>query len=578
MELSIDEASLSIVSQAPNTFSIWTQNEECYKCDLEYKGTVYSYDNASLLLNTAYNVVFELRNASKYPVCSKLLSLKEHGIYSLNITRKNVCPALVATNNPDHIYDPLFVVLGVYFGLLCFWSMGKALYRSHWMRKLFHNNPVIAEIENDLGTPHSSNDSATLLRYTTSLPSTPNSQTSPAQVSRNRVRSLDVLRGFAICLMIFVNYGGGKYALLEHSPWNGITIADFVFPWFVWIMGVSLTFSLCSKLRSGSSRAHLFLSVLRRSLTLLALGVIMSNLGNRDIYRVRIPGVLQRLGTAYLFVASVETFLMRTQPIFTYDSHGILFHVRDLIESWPQWTFTIVTALIHTGITMYLPVPGCPTGYLGPGGKADHGAYPNCTGGAAGHIDRVVFGEAHIYHNASCNKIYATSAPFDPEGLLGTLTTIVLMYLGVYAGRVMLCFPKTKPRVERWLVSGALFCLAGGWLCGFSQEGGVLPLNKNLWSLSFVLVTAGSSSILLALILLLVDHWKLWSGSPFHQAGKNAIFLYLGHALTRNTLPWAWQVSNSHTHLEFTLMNVWGTCLWLLTALFMYENKCFFSV
>ncbi|KAI5733432.1 hypothetical protein M8J76_011898 [Diaphorina citri] len=577
MPLSYDEAWLNLVSQAPITYSIWTQSEECYNCDLEYKTKLFAYDNVSLLLNTAHNIVLEFRNASNSPVCTKVLSLQEHGVYAMNITRKDVCPPLVATNVPDHIYEPLYVVIGLYLSLMLAWWLGSTLYRSPWLSKLFNTNPVIAEIENDLGSPQSSGDSATLLRYSTTAPSTPTSP-GPAQMARARVRSLDVLRGVAICLMIFVNYGGGQYAIFEHSAWNGMTLADFVFPWFVWIMGVSLTFSLCSKLRSGASRAHLFLSVLRRSVILIVLGLVLSNLNNSDVTKLRYMGVLQRLGLAYLFVASVETFLMRMQPIFTYDSHGILYHARDLIESWPQWLFTLLTAALHTGVTLYMPIPGCPTGYVGPGGKGDHGAHVNCTGGAAALIDRLVLGEEHMYQRPSCKEVYDTVVPFDPEGLLGVLTTIVLMYLGVYAGRVMLCFPKTQPRVIRWLLSATLFCLIGGWLCGFSVEGGLIPINKNLWSLSFVLVTAGSSSVLLSLFLLLVDHWRSWSGSPFHQAGKNAIFLYIGHTLTRHSLPWAWKVTHTHTHTEYTLMNVWGTCLWLLIALYMYERKCFFSV
>lgn len=80
----------------------------CFQCDLEHKLSVFAYDNASLVINTAHDVLFELRNASNLPVCSKLLSLKEHGVYLMNITRKQVCPSLVATNNPDQIYDREF--------------------------------------------------------------------------------------------------------------------------------------------------------------------------------------------------------------------------------------------------------------------------------------------------------------------------------------------------------------------------------------------------------------------------------------------------------------------------------------
>uniref|UniRef100_A0A8D8TKV5 Heparan-alpha-glucosaminide N-acetyltransferase n=1 Tax=Cacopsylla melanoneura TaxID=428564 RepID=A0A8D8TKV5_9HEMI len=578
--LSYDEAWLNIASQSSNTFTVWVQSEECYQCDLVYKSKLFAYDNASVLLNVAHNVVFELRNESNSAVCRKLLNFQEHGIYSMNVTEQNSCPLVQATNVPDHIYNPLYAVLGLYVTVLLGWKLSKTLYRSQWMSKLLNNNPVIAEIETDLGSPQSSGDSVTLLRYSTSAPSTPPNQNTPKEISRTRVRSLDVLRGVAICMMIFVNYGGGKYALFEHSAWNGMTLADFVFPWFVWIMGVSLTFSLCSKLRSGSSRPQLFFSVLRRSLLLIAMGLLLSNWNHKDLYTIRYMGVLQRLGLAYFFVGSVETFLMRIQPIFTYDPHGSLYHARDLIESWPQWLFTLVTITLHTAITFYLPLGGgCPTGYLGPGGWAQHGAYSNCTGGAAGHIDRMVLGKAHMYKNQRLAQVYGPEvAPFDPEGLLGTLTTIVLMYLGVYAGRVMLCYQKTETRIIRWMVSAAIFGLIGGWLCNFSPEGGLIPLNKNLWSLSFVLITAASSSILLSIFLFLVDHWQAWSGTPFHQAGKNAIFLYIGHSLTRNTLPWCWNPTHTHTHTEFTVMNVWASALWLLIAMYMYETKCFFRV
>jgi hypothetical protein len=84
-----------------------------FQCDLEYKAKLFAYDNVSLLLNTAHNIVLEFRNASNSPVCTKVLSLQEHGVYAMNITRKDVCPPLVATNVPDHIYERKFLGLRI---------------------------------------------------------------------------------------------------------------------------------------------------------------------------------------------------------------------------------------------------------------------------------------------------------------------------------------------------------------------------------------------------------------------------------------------------------------------------------
>lgn len=126
--------------------------------------------------------------------------------------------------------------------------------------------------------------------------------------------------------------------------------------------------------------------------------------------------------------------------------------IEDLLESYRQWIIIGFLTGLHIAITFFLPVPDCPTGYLGPGGLHDNSLHYNCTGGAAGFIDRFIFNNSHIYQRPTCQSLYDCPLPYDPEGLLGALTTILCVYLGVHAGRIVLVFKKTTQRIKRWLL------------------------------------------------------------------------------------------------------------------------------
>ena len=163
--------------------------------------------------------------------------------------------------------------------------------------------------------------------------------------------------------MIFVNYGGGSYYFFNHSPWNGLTVADLVFPWFVWIMGVSLAISTQSQLRNSVPRKKILLRVVKRSLILMFLGLVINSEGGKnDLKTMRLPGVLQRFGLTYLIVGMTEALLLPRQ------FPDVISPVLDLTSSAWQWLVAVTCAALHLIITLQLPVPGCPTGYLGPGG------------------------------------------------------------------------------------------------------------------------------------------------------------------------------------------------------------------
>ena len=156
---------------------------------------------------------------------------------------------------------------------------------------------------------------------------------------------------------------------------------------------------------------------------------------------------------------------------------------------------------IHTCILFLMPYrKGCPTGYLGPGGLHDGGKYANCTGGAVGAVDLAVYGSSHIYQRPTPYTVYSTTIPFDPEGLLGCLTSVLSVYLGVQAGKTLLSYQDWDQRVKRWLSWCLVTGLVAGALCGFAKEGGVIPVNKNMWSLSFTLATASMAFFLLVVM------------------------------------------------------------------------------
>lgn len=187
----------------------------------------------------------------------------------------------------------------------------------------------------------------------------------------------------------------------------------------------------------------------------------------------------------------------------------------DLFPYYLQWLVMLALLFIYFAITFLLDVPGCGKGYLGPGGIGDFGQYTHCTGGAAGYIDLQIFGINHIYQNPTCKSVYLTG-PYDPEGLLGNLTSIFLCYMGFQAGRILVFYNDSFQRMIRWLLWGVSFAAIGTLLCQAEQDGGWIPINKNLWSPSFIFVMVISTLIdLFSLIFFFFKGWNWILGFQF---------------------------------------------------------------
>jgi len=230
-------------------------------------------------------------------------------------------------------------------------------------------------------------------------------------------------------------------------------------------------------------------------------------------------------------------------------------------------------------LTFVTDVPGCGRGYLGPGGIGDKGEYWDCTGGAAGYIDQKFFGIYHIYQWPTCRDTYITGY-FEPEGLIGCLTSIVMTYFGLQAGRIIVYHKEHSQRMIRFgfwaLVLGVLTL----GLCGGKQNGGPMPINKNLWSLSFIFAQSCTGFIALAICYSLVDWFQVWNGAPFRYIGMNSIALYVFHETLGDYFPFHYALTpeQKQDHWGPLSENLVGTGMWLLVAYYMFSIDFFVKI
>jgi predicted acyltransferase len=323
----------------------------------------------------------------------------------------------------------------------------------------------------------------------------------------DRLVSLDVFRGITIAGMVLVNNPGtwsSIYWPLEHAEWHGWTPTDLIFPFFLFIVGVAIPLAFGRRLESGGSKRDFYLKVFRRSLIIFALGLFLAAFGAAvrnlpgvpylNLSTIRIPGVLQRIAVCYLFASII--FLntkVRTQVIIT----GAL-----LVIYWLLMT--------------HLHAPGFAAGDL------------SKEGSLASWVDRSIFGP-HIWKQG---KVY------DPEGILSTIPAIATTLIGVLTGQWLRTNKSQYEKVAGMFVAGAC-CVVIGWCWNR-----FFPINKSLWTSSYVLFTGGLALEFLALCYWLIDirKYQRWA-KPFVVFGVNAIALFVGTGMMailmgRIKLPW----------------------------------------
>ncbi|KAL4239328.1 hypothetical protein ACF0H5_000145 [Mactra antiquata] len=541
-------------------------SSECHNCDLQNATYIpYTEDICTVIVDTRWPVKLAIINDSNLTTkCSwdknKDFTFLENGNYSLYITEKggNIhCTEPVIHNDPEDANIALYVTLGVFAGLALIWiSIRKG--RRGFLKCLSLIHPKVVDTEayseQDLGTP------TNVLREHGN--------------KRERLRSLDSFRGISLVIMMFVNYGGADYWFFNHSKWNGLTVADLVFPWFIWIMGTSMSFSYQSLVKHKVGRGKILLKVLRRSIILFLLGFLVSSGGSDNFTNWRFMGVLQRFAFTYLLTAGFHTLFMTEAKV---NANTKLKNIRDITNYWMEWIVQLALLLIHTCLTFLLPVPGCPTGYLGPGGLADHGEHKECTGGAAGYIDRQILGNELVYGSPTCKEIYETNVKYDPEGLLGILTSTFLCFLGLQAGKILVVYRNPAARVKRFLMWGIILGALATLLCKASKNDGWIPINKNLWSLSYILAMASMAYILFCFCYVIIDVFDIWTGAPFFYPGMNSIVVYVCHEVFSQPFMTFWDIK-PYSHYTYMLINVCDVSFWIMLSVYLHYKQIFISV
>jgi predicted acyltransferase len=311
-----------------------------------------------------------------------------------------------------------------------------------------------------------------------------------------RFFSLDVFRGATVALMILVNNPGSWdaiYSPLEHAPWHGCTPTDLVFPFFLFAVGNAMAFVM-PRLEAGGNRVFLK-KVLLRSLSIFAIGLFLNwfpfvrwsddNLVARHWVNpdnpengVRILGVLQRIALCYLF-ASLIIYYFKTRGAF----------IAAVLLLFGYW-----------GLCLLAGSPGDPYSMQGYFGLA---------------IDKSVLGIAHMYKGEG--------VPFDPEGLASTVPAIAQVIFGYLVGNYILQKGKTYEMLSNLFVAGCVLVFTG--LCW----SGAFPLNKKIWTSSFVVYTSGLAILVLCVFMHLIEfgNRRGWWSSFFGVFGKNPLFIFV---------------------------------------------------
>ena len=316
----------------------------------------------------------------------------------------------------------------------------------------------------------------------------------PATAPRptQRLVAIDLLRGLTVALMILANNNGGPDAFwfLQHAAWNGFTPTDLVFPTFLFLVGVAIPYSTEARLARGNGRGTLFGHIVARSVILFLFGIVVNNFPLFHLDTMRVYGVLQRIALCYLVLATAYVCGLR----------------------WRGALALAAGALVGYWLLMrFVPVPGF-------GQPVRDVQLLDPVRNLAAWMDRQIFSAPHLFERTR-----------DPEGLLSTVPALATTALGVLTGLWLRGTAPLHLRIHRIVLAGAACVLLGAlWNVGF-------PINKRLWTSSYVLFAGGWSLLLLAAMLRLTDarssaadagNRPLWQ-RPLLVFGTNTIFAYM---------------------------------------------------
>jgi predicted acyltransferase len=307
-----------------------------------------------------------------------------------------------------------------------------------------------------------------------------------------RSLALDIFRGMTVCFMIIVNNGNDAYSFsqLKHSAWHGFTPTDLVFPSFLFVVGNAMSFAM--KKFETMSQGAVVGKILKRTVIIFLIGYLIywfpffhtgadGHLALDPISHTRVLGVLERIALCY-GAASLLIYYCSTRTV---------------------WTIAVLLLVGYWVVLLLFPVPGAdPFSMLGNAGQ---------------RLDLWVLGENHLYHGQENGGV-----AFDPEGILSTLPAIVNVIAGYYTGVFVSRRGKTYEGLAKLLLWGCgILALAWFWNL-------VFPINKKIWTSSFVLLTVGIDVVLLSFLLYIIEFRGKTKWTAFFAVfGKNPLFIYV---------------------------------------------------
>lgn len=381
---------------------------------------------------------------------------------------------------------------------------------------------------------------------------------------KNRYLSLDIFRGATVALMIFVNNPGTfshMYWPLDHAKWNGLTLADLVFPFFLFAVGNAMAFVMPGLKEKGDS--SFFIKVFKRSAIIFSIGLLLNwtpfvkwdndHLIFKDWGHLRIMGVLQRIAICYLLASMLAYFL----------------------DTRKAWITGSAILLGYWAICWFYGNPAGPytlQGYYGT------------------DVDKMLLGEKHLYAGEGL--------PFDPEGLSSTFAAVVQVLFGYLAGQMIIKHGKTQEMVNRLFYFGAILVVIGlCWNIFF-------PVNKKIWTSSYTVLTTGMAMIIIACLIYQIEfknHRGKWM-SFFDVFGKNPLFIFVlsgliprllgliripavndkGKQIYLSPLSWIYENVFKNIHHDLRVGSLaysffFITCLWAI-GYYLYKKKIFIKV
>ncbi|AXE18391.1 heparan-alpha-glucosaminide N-acetyltransferase [Runella rosea] len=295
----------------------------------------------------------------------------------------------------------------------------------------------------------------------------------------NRLISLDALRGFTIAAMLMVNFPGSEehvFFTLRHTKWSGLSFTDLVAPFFLFVVGVSIVFAYSKRKQDGSPKGELYKKIVIRSLKIFMVGMFLNLMPTFDFSDIRWTGTLHRI--AFVFLGCAILFLN---------------------TNWKQqaWIGSIILVVYWLALTL-IPTPGVGQVMLEPG------------------VNLVAWFDSKFLPG----KMW--QGTWDPESILSTFPSIVSGITGMLAGRLLQSNFTPNEKVN-YLMTAGVFSAALGYFWGLG-----FPVNENLWTSSFVLVTSGFAALLLGALYFMVDILGKTKGTqPGIIFGANAIAVYV---------------------------------------------------